>query len=546
MWTWGNATGFMTDSGDNHSNLPIRVKGLDGQYLEDIVAISAQKEFWLALQSDGTVWSWGRNESGQLGNGTYNNTCFTNAVQVVNAEGSPLTGVTAISTGGYHSMALKEDGTVWCWGKNENGQLGNGLAENAPNPVQVTGLTDVDEVSAGEFHSMIRKTDGTVWTWGRNQYGQLGDNTRNNSLVPVQVKGENGVGYLTGVKKIDAGIGFSMAITADDKLMAWGHNNSYQLGDGTQQSKNAPVYVKDAAGTGVLENVVEVSANYETAMAKTTDGKVWIWGTNRYGEFGNGTSGSTAALLVSAFYTDLPVITVLDTKILYDNIYHEYELLLGRELEVELTLKGEDTQTIVNTVIELYDSENKKVSSYSSGKVIPAGTSTNVVISTFIPSDKDVSFAKVLITDSNTGFVIAEALELTLNSVDLFGNDFTTAWTMGSKTSAAGTINTDSDTDVFEFTAKADGLHVFETYGGTDTFRTICQGHNENFFEKFLYYPFSAECLIRRITLSAIFSLLVLLKCKLTIYVVRPICFCIVGHCSAFCFMSFIFCNLRI
>ena len=107
----------------------------------------------------------------------------------------------------------------------------------------------------------------------------------------------------------------------------------------------------------------------------------------------------------------------------------------------------------------------KKVSSYSSGKVIPAGTSTNVVISTFIPSDKDVSFAKVLITDSNTGFVIAEALELTLNSVDLFGNDFTTAWTMGSKTSAAGTINTDSDTDVFEFTAKADGLHVFETYG---------------------------------------------------------------------------------
>ena len=85
-------------------------------------------------------------------------------------------------------MALKEDGTVWCWGKNENGQLGNGLAENAPNPVQVTGLTDVDEVSAGEFHSMIRKTDGTVWTWGRNQYGQLGDNTRNNSLVRYRSK----------------------------------------------------------------------------------------------------------------------------------------------------------------------------------------------------------------------------------------------------------------------------------------------------------------------------------------------------------------------
>ena len=296
LWTWGNATGFMTDTDDHHTDLPIRVKDANGQHLEDIIAISAKKEFWLALRSDGTVWSWGRNESGQLGNGTYNNTCFTNAVQVKNADGTPLTDVIAISAGGAHSMAKKADGTIWAWGKNENGQLGNGATENLPNPVQVTGLTDVAEISAGEFHSMVRKTDGTVWAWGRNQYGQLGDNTRNSSNTPVQVKGKNGFGYLTGVEEIAAGIGYSMALLDDGTLMAWGHNNSYQLGDGTQQSKNAPVEVMDATGTGALADVVEFSANNEISMAKTADGTVWIWGMNRYGEFGDGTSGSYSAL----------------------------------------------------------------------------------------------------------------------------------------------------------------------------------------------------------------------------------------------------------
>ena len=297
LWTWGNATGFMTDTGDNHSDIPVQVVDESGQPLTNIISISAKKEHWLALRGDGTVWAWGRGANGQLGNGETEDV-FTHAVQVKNADGTPLTDVIAVSAGGYHSMAKKADGTIWAWGKNENGQLGNGAAADSSVPVQIMGLTGIEQIAAGEFHSMALRADGTIWTWGRNQYGQLGDNTRNSSAVPVQVTGENGFGYLTDVEEIAAGIGYSMALMSDGTLMAWGHNNSYQLGDGTQQSRNAPVEVKDAAGTGALTNVVEFSANNEISMAKTADGKVWIWGMNRYGEFGDGTSGRNSALPV--------------------------------------------------------------------------------------------------------------------------------------------------------------------------------------------------------------------------------------------------------
>ena len=219
-------------------------------------------------------------------------------MQVKNADGTPFADVIAISAGGAHSMAKKADGTIWAWGKNENGQLGNGASADSSVPVQVMGLAGIEQISAGEYHSMALRADGTVWAWGRNQYGQLGDNTRNSSSTPVQVTGENGFGYLTGVEEIAAGIGYSMALMSDGTLMAWGHNNSYQLGDGTQQSRNAPVEVKDAAGTGALANVVEFSANNEISMAKTADGRIWTWGMNRYGEFGNGTSGENSALPV--------------------------------------------------------------------------------------------------------------------------------------------------------------------------------------------------------------------------------------------------------
>ena len=296
LWAWGKDIRYLTEQRYNTIDRPIQIIQGNGWLLSGIISISAKNDHWLALTKDGTVWAWGENGDGQLGIGSTTDK-FDRIVNVESAEGiSNLHDVVAISAGGSHSLALKADGTVWAWGNNEYGQLGNGQTADALLPVQITGLTDVIEISAGESHSMARKADGTVWTWGRNDYGQLGDNTNNNSLTPVQVRGENGAGYLIGVKEIEAGIRYSMAILDDGTLMAWGDNNFYQLGDGTDESKNAPVKIRKSAEADVLSNVVEVSANKNTTMARTADGTVWIWGTSQYGEFGDGIAEATAAL----------------------------------------------------------------------------------------------------------------------------------------------------------------------------------------------------------------------------------------------------------
>ena len=149
----------------------------------------------------------GYNSNGQLGDGT--NTLRTNPVQVVDVSGNPLSGVVGISAGNYHTVYLKEDGTVWATGKNENGQLGDGTTTGKYNPVQVLDvsgnpLTGVVEISAGRDHSVFLKGDGTVWAVGLNSSGQLGDGTNTLRTNPVQVVDASG-NPLSGVVRINAG-----------------------------------------------------------------------------------------------------------------------------------------------------------------------------------------------------------------------------------------------------------------------------------------------------------------------------------------------------
>ena len=305
LWTWGNAVGFMTDTGDSHSDIPVQVKDENGRPLTDIFAISAKGAHWLALKNDGTVWSWGGNEFGQLGNGG-TEPVYNYAVQVRNADGTPLKDIVAIAAGAYHNLALKADGTVWSWGKNENGQLGNQSTENSSVPIRIDGLEGVAQIAAGEFHSMCMKSDGSVWAWGRNQYGQLGDNTRKNASQPVRVKGENGIGFLGGVTQIAAGYGFSAALLANGCVVTWGHNYAYQLGDGTQQSKNAPVFVQNEVGLGNMLNIEEISAGADTLLIRSANGAAWINGTNTYGAFGDGKMGTFSAFPKRAFSVSGP------------------------------------------------------------------------------------------------------------------------------------------------------------------------------------------------------------------------------------------------
>ena len=177
--------------------------------------IGAARSHVCVLKIDGTVWCWGDNSMGELGN---NSTTQSNVpVQVTG-----LTGVTTIGAGGYnHTCALKADGTVWCWGNNASGELGDGTTTERHSPTQVTGLTGVSVIATTTsfYGTCVLKTDGTVWCWGQNGVGELGDGTVTNRLTPVQVTG------LTGVSVVSTSNSTVCALKIDGTVWCWGSNS---------------------------------------------------------------------------------------------------------------------------------------------------------------------------------------------------------------------------------------------------------------------------------------------------------------------------------
>jgi len=244
---------------------------------EPMLAVGAWHS--LALKNDGTVWAWGNNDYGQLGNGTTSGSSTTttgdsNTTNRSPAQVSGLNDVIAISAGSSHSLALKSDGTVWAWGSNNVGQLGDGTTTDRNRPVQVSGLTNVIAITGGcESHSLALKSDGTVWAWGYNNFGQLGDGTTTNRSTPVQVSG------LSGISAIGAGSGHSVALKSDGTVWAWGHNAYNQLGDGTTTNRFVPVQVMASSST-TFGAVASISVGYQFCIVQQNNGSVWTWGRN--------------------------------------------------------------------------------------------------------------------------------------------------------------------------------------------------------------------------------------------------------------------------
>ncbi|MCA9199507.1 MAG: HYR domain-containing protein, partial [Planctomycetales bacterium] len=238
--------------------------------LTNVIAVASGTFHVVALRQDGTVWAWGANYYGQLGDGTTSDR--TKPVQV-----SGLSNIVAIASGSNHSLALRSDGTVRAWGYNYYGQLGDGTTTNRVTPVSVSGLSSVTELAAGSGFSIARRSDGTVRTWGSNYSGQLGDGTNVDRRTPVAVSN------LTGVTSIAAGDYHVLALRSDATVRAWGGNGGCQLGDGTTTNRNSPVTVSG------LTSVTALAAGFGHSLARRTDGTVRAWGDNSYGQLGDGT-----------------------------------------------------------------------------------------------------------------------------------------------------------------------------------------------------------------------------------------------------------------
>jgi alpha-tubulin suppressor-like RCC1 family protein len=231
LWAWGdNGFGQLGDGGiSTNRDTPTQI-----ETDTDWVSIEAVSQHTMALKSDGTLWAWGFNVFGQLGDNTTDVRYSPFQVHGENDIGY-LTNVVAVSAGLNHTLALKSDGSLWAWGFNGAGQLGDNTFISSFTPVPIGGDTDWVSIAAGERHSIALKSDGTLWAWGSNIFGQLGDNTIPLSLTPVQIGGD------TDWVSIAAGDNHTIALKSDGTLWAWGYNVAGQLGDSTTLARFSPV-----------------------------------------------------------------------------------------------------------------------------------------------------------------------------------------------------------------------------------------------------------------------------------------------------------------
>lgn len=240
--------------------------------MDRVTAVAGGSTFSCAVRAGGTVWCWGYNVDGALGNGTFDNRS-TMPVQVTG-----ITDATAVTAGDGHACALRSGGTIACWGFNEDGQLGNPTWPRSPQPVAVTGIDDAVAIAAGGFHTCAIRAGGTVACWGYDHSGQLGDGTTTSSFVPVAVSG------IDDAVSIAGGRFHTCAVHRTGTVSCWGSNDYGALGNGTDHDySTTPVTV---AG---IDDATRVDAgDYHTCVRRAT-GQVACWGANFHGGLGDGT-----------------------------------------------------------------------------------------------------------------------------------------------------------------------------------------------------------------------------------------------------------------
>lgn len=278
LWTWGlNTYGQLGDASTTPRSSPATTSGGGNNWK----AISFATSSGVAVKTDGTLWTWGRNEQGQLGT---NNTI--NRSSPGTTSGGGTTWLMA-SAGTAHMAAVKIDGTLWTWGRNTSGQLGDNSTTVRSSPVTTSGGGATwFKVGCGAEHTVAVKTDGTLWCWGNNAFGQVGTGDTTNRSSPVTVSG----GGTTWRMPSAGGLEFSSAIKSDGTLWTWGRNQNGQLGDGTTTNRSSPGTTA-AAGTNWTYSAC---GSYFIAAIKL-DGTIWTWGLNTNGQLGDGSTSNRSS-----------------------------------------------------------------------------------------------------------------------------------------------------------------------------------------------------------------------------------------------------------
>jgi alpha-tubulin suppressor-like RCC1 family protein len=278
LWLWGsNSYGKLGDNTGTDRSSPVQTITGGANWKQ----VACGREHTAAVKTDGTLWLWGENTFGNLGNG--------NGYILYSSPAETITGGTdwkQVACGYIHTAAIKTDGTLWLWGGNAYGQLGDDTTDNRSSPVQtVTGGTDWKQVACGDSFTVAIKTDGTLWTWGYNGYGQLGDDTTDTKLSPVQT-----IAGGTNWHQVACGYRHTAAVKNDGTLWTWGRNYNGQLGDDTTDNKSSPVQ----AITGGT-NWKQVACGREHTAAVKVDGTLWAWGRNYNGQLGDDTTDNKSS-----------------------------------------------------------------------------------------------------------------------------------------------------------------------------------------------------------------------------------------------------------
>ena len=299
LYSWGyNKYGQLGDGTTENSSMPVCISDIENSLLKgkNIVDVYGGS---IAKDSNGKLYSWGYNLDGRLGNGTTENSSMP--VCISDIENSPLKGKNIVDVHNYGSTIIAKDsnGKLYTWGKNNYGQLGNGTTTNSSMPICINDIENsplkgknIVNIYRNNSAIIAKDSDGKLYSWGSNSSGELGNGTTENSSMPICINDiENSP--LKGKNIVDIYYGNSTIIVkdSDGKLYSWGSNYYGKLGNGTTDDSSMPICISDIENSPLKEKkIVNIYTGDDTIIAKDSDGKLYSWGYNEYGQLGDGTT----------------------------------------------------------------------------------------------------------------------------------------------------------------------------------------------------------------------------------------------------------------